>query len=86
MQHPLHELELVGAVATRASGRAERLAPLAAIAPRAERSRAVTLAAVDGYMIFQHAVSLMELGILDESVDWVSCPIHDHRMLRQRRN
>ena len=51
---------VVGAVATRASGHAERLAALALIEPRAERPRPVTLGADKGYDSSDFVLELRE--------------------------
>jgi len=51
---------IVGAVATRASGHAERLAALALIEPRGERPRPVTLGADKGYDSADFVIELRE--------------------------
>jgi len=54
---------VVGAVATRASGHAERLAALALIEPHAERPRPVTLGADKGYESTDFVMELREQAV-----------------------
>jgi IS5 family transposase len=54
---------VVGAVATRASGHAERLAALALIEPHAERPRPVTLGADKGYDSTDFVIELREQAV-----------------------
>jgi transposase len=55
---------VVGAVATRASGHAERLAALALIEPHADRPRPVTLGADKGYDSSDFAMELREQAVI----------------------
>jgi hypothetical protein len=54
---------VVGAVATRASGHAERLAALALIAPHAGRPRPVTLGADEGYDSSNFVIELRDQAV-----------------------